>query len=170
MKPGQLRRKPMKRKTRMLAGGFEKIRKRQRTVWKSDGVRLPMKHKSKKQQLREKDQFGPHASHIRRMPCALCNAPPRSSAHHTKHRKHLGLAKHLVPLCGSGDTGCHGIMHGHGKVRVLSATVNERMQTKERLSKLAAKLWAESPVRHLYCAACDRYKGRKPCTRCVGDL
>ena len=124
--------------------------------------RTEMRKRSAKYAQRNRDQFGPHANYIRKLTCALCKAPfQRVTAHHTTHVSQVGTARHLVPLCGDGTRGCHGLMHGAWKDR------DECVRVKVRLAKRAAALWETSPARHLYCATCDRYKGKRACPACV---
>lgn len=44
-------------------------------------------------------------------PCRVCGATQRASIHHVVERDDFGgdVIENLIPLCGDGTTGCHGI-------------------------------------------------------------
>lgn len=46
--------------------------------------------------------------------CRLCERPA-TNTHHLLYRSHGGddVPENLIPLCGSGTTGCHGKIHAH---------------------------------------------------------
>lgn len=48
-------------------------------------------------------------------PCRVCGATLRPSLHHLVGKDNFGddVIENLIPLCGSGTTGCHGIYESH---------------------------------------------------------
>ncbi len=55
-------------------------------------------------------------------PCRICGRPPRNSLHHLVPRSLGGddTYANLVPLCGSGTTGCHGLIEARNPVALAS--------------------------------------------------
>ena len=144
--------------------GYNSTLKRGRSLLATKAAparKTKLRTRSAKQSAREMDQFGPHAEHIRKKPCDICLLPPRNSAHHTLPRKRGGLARDLVSLCGSGTTGCHGEVENPPK----HWTSENISMLKRLLSERAAYHWERSPFRHLYCAGCGWYKGKRKACR-----
>lgn len=54
-------------------------------------------------------------------PCRVCGGTLRPSLHHLVERDDFGgdFAENLIPLCGSGTTGCHGIYTSHHRSESL---------------------------------------------------
>lgn len=85
---------------------------------------------SKEQQLaRPSKPARPSAQRQREMrerkqgPCRVCGQTGPNNLHHVLPR-HYGLIawteSNLIPLCGSGTTGCHGLVEAHDRAAVLA--------------------------------------------------
>lgn len=54
--------------------------------------------------------------HIRWRECAICGETYQLSLHHINRHPRDDLEGNLVMLCGSGTTGCHGLIESHDHV------------------------------------------------------
>lgn len=81
--------------------------------------------------------------------CRICGQPA-SNMHHLYPRSQGGddVADNLIPLCGSGTTGCHGLIEAHDRnhrhLLGLRLTTEERSYLVSKLgSKQAAEAWLQ---------------------------
>jgi hypothetical protein len=75
------------------------------------------------------------ALHRKWMECALCGetyARVRLSLHHVHKHPRDDLEANLVMLCGSGTTGCHGLIEAHDRrtcVKLAIYLIEDRLDT-----------------------------------------
>lgn len=86
--------------------------------------------------------------HITWRECALCHATGVLSLHHVSKHPRNDVEGNLVMLCGSGTTGCHGLIeaHDHDKLRELGAYIlKQRPDTivylYDQLGPVSAQEW-----------------------------
>lgn len=95
---------------------------------------------------------------FRGVPCRACGRRPFESLHHVYPRGQGGddVVVNLFPVCGSGTTGCHGLIESHD--RVTRARVRANLNDANRLYltyKLGhgAQAWLDSQYPELEVAA-----------------
>lgn len=74
-----------------------------------------VKPRGEKRSGRKKDAAPARRAHLQRLPCVVCGDSASPSQHHVLPRGQGGDDDdaNLVTLCGSGTTGCHGLIEAN---------------------------------------------------------
>lgn len=103
--------------------------------------------KPRKRIVASKSEWAQWHELLRGAYCAVCRAKPADSYHHICRRSQSGddLLVNLLPVCGSGTTGCHGRIEARDPavLRKVRDVIYDRPATRGYLLQRKGQAWLD---------------------------